>query len=244
MPRFFVAGTNIGNGIAVITGTDANHAKVLRLKIGDEIIICDGEGTDHRCRITRMSADEVETEVCHSERSAAEPSVYVTVLAGYPKGERADFIVQKCVETGASEIVFFKCDRCVAKPDPKSIDKKLQRFNRIAEEAAKQSGRGIIPEVKYVDSYAEALDIAVKTELPLFMYETGDRITLREALEGTENIKTAAIITGPEGGFERYEADLAAKVGIKLCAMGPRIFRCETAPMAALTALMYASGNM
>ncbi|MBQ8264335.1 MAG: RNA methyltransferase, partial [Oscillospiraceae bacterium] len=160
------------------------------------------------------------------------------------QGERSDYIVQKCTESGASEIVFFMCHRCVARPDAKGMEKKVQRWQRIAEEAAKQSGRGIIPRVSAVESFAEALDIAIKTDLPLFMYETGDRVELRDAIEAAGDISSAAIITGPEGGFEPYEAELAAKIGIKLCAMGPRILRCETAPVAALTALMYATGNL
>ncbi|MBR5489855.1 MAG: 16S rRNA (uracil(1498)-N(3))-methyltransferase [Oscillospiraceae bacterium] len=245
MPRFFMAGSNIAGGVAYISGADADHIKVLRLKIGDKIVICDGNKNDHYCRIKSLAPGAVEAEVIESVVCPAEPSVHVTVLAGVPKqGERSDYIVQKCTESGASEIVFFMCHRCVARPDPKGMEKKLQRWQRIAEEAAKQSGRGIIPKVRAVNSFAEALDIAIKTDLPLFMYETGDRVELREAIEAAGDISSAAIITGPEGGFEPFEADLAAKIGIKLCAMGPRILRCETAPLAALTALMYATGNL
>lgn len=244
MPRFFMAASNIGLGTAVITGADADHIKVLRLKLGDELIVCDGEGNDHRCRISRFSDGEVTADILSSSPCPAEPDVRCTVLAGLPKGERADYIVQKCTECGASEIVFFISKRCVARPDEKSLQKKLQRFQRIAEEAAKQSGRGIIPRVSAVGDFAGALDLAMKTELPLFLYETGERVTLKSAIESAPGVKTAAIITGPEGGFERFEAELAAAVGIRLCSMGPRILRCETAPVAALTALMYATGNM
>ena len=242
MPRFFMAGSNIGRGSAVICGSDAEHIKVLRMKLGDELIICDGQGSDHRCRIKRISDGCVETEVLETGPSPAEPGVRCTILAGYPKGERADYIVQKCTECGAAEIVFFQCARCVARPA--GMEKKLVRFQRIAEEAAKQSGRGIIPKVSAVPDLAGALDMAVKTDLPLFMYETGERTPLKTALSSAGNISSAAIITGPEGGFERFEAELAAAVGIKLCSMGPRILRCETAPVAALTALMYETGNL
>lgn len=136
------------------------------------------------------------------------------------------------------------CHRCVARPDARGLEKKLQRWQRIAEEAAKQSGRGIIPTVRTAENFGQALDIAKKTQLPLFMYETGERTQLRQAIEEAGEISSAAIITGPEGGFEPYEAELAARVGMKLCSMGPRILRCETAPVTALTALMYASGNL
>ena len=245
MPRFFMAGSSIAGGTAFISGSDAEHIKVLRLKAGDRIVICDGNKNDHYCRIKSIAPGAVEAEVIESVVCPAEPSVHCTILAGMPKqGERSDYIVQKCTESGASEIVFFMCHRCVARPDAKGMEKKIQRWQRIAEEAAKQSGRGIIPRVSAVGSFAEALDIAVKTQLPLCMYETGGRGERREAIESAGSISSAAIITGPEGGFEPFEAELASRVGIKLCAMGPRILRCETAPVAALTALMYATGNL
>ncbi len=245
MPRFFMAGGNFAGGTVLITGADAEHAKVLRLKIGDKIVVCDGDKTDHHCTIRRITPDEVEAEVVESVPCPAEPSVRCTILAGLPKqGERSDFIVQKCTESGASEIVFFVSHRCVARPDEKGLEKKLARWQRIAEEAAKQSGRGVIPTVSAVGSFAEALDIAAKTELPLFMYETGERVELREAIEQAGPVTSAAILTGPEGGFEPFEAELARKIGFRICAMGPRILRCETAPLAALTALMYATGNL
>ena len=243
MARFFAAAASAAGGTVLLTGNDAAHAKVLRLRVGDEIIICDGLGTERKCTITRMNASEVEAEILSEKASDAEPTVKVKILAGYPKGERSDLIIQKCTELGASEITFFLCDRCVARPDSRSIEGKLQRFRRIAEEAAKQSGRAIIPEISFLETYAEALNAAVKTELPLFMYETGERVTLREAITAKPGISSAAIITGPEGGFEKYEADLASACGIKLCSMGPRIMRCETAPAAALAALMYETGN-
>ena len=245
MPRFFIAGGNFVGGTVLITGEDAAHAMVLRLRVGDRIVVCDGEQTDHHCTIKKISPTEVEAEVVESVPCPAEPNVRCTVLAGLPKqGERSDFVVQKCTEGGASEIVFFISHRCVAKPDAKALEKKVARWQRIAEEAAKQSGRGVIPTVSAVGSFAEALDIAIKTDLPLFMYETGERVELKDAVEAAGPIATAAILTGPEGGFEPFEAELARKIGFKLCAMGPRILRCETAPLVALTALMYATGNL
>ena len=246
MPRFFMAGSTVAGGSTIlITGADAEHAKVLRLRVGDRIVVCDGEKTDHHCTIKKISPEAVEAEVVESVPCPAEPSVRCVILAGLPKqGERADFIVQKCTESGASEIVFFQAHRCVARPDAKGLEKKLQRWQRIAEEAAKQSGRGIIPAVSAVDSFAGALDIAIKTDLPLFMYETGERTELKTVIEQAGTITSAAILTGPEGGFEPYEAELARKIGFRLVSMGPRILRCETAPLAALTALMYATGNL
>ena len=244
MPRFFLSGgSTIAGGTAFILGEDAAHAKVLRIRVGDRLVVCDGIGSDHHCTVTRITPDEVEADIFESVPCIGEPSVRCTVLAGLPKGDKADTIVQKATECGASEIVFFSCHRCVAKMTG-SPEKKVERWQRIAEEAAKQSGRGIIPQVSYLADIAEAFNKAKETELPLFMYETGDRVPIREAVEARPGIASAAVITGPEGGFEPYEAELAGIMGIQLCSMGPRIYRCETAPLAALSAIMYATGNM
>ena len=239
MPRFFMAGTNILGGMAIMTGRDAEHVRVLRLRPGEDMIICDGKGTDYKCRLVKADKEQVEAEVIEIVPCPAEPSVQVTVLCGLPKGDRTDYIIQKCVEAGASEIMFFQSDRCVAKPD--KPEKKLERWQRIAEEAAKQSGRGIIPQVSWAGEYA---DIAVKKDLGLFMYETGEREALNAVLEANSDVKTAAIVTGPEGGFAPFEADLARIVGLHICSMGERILRCETAPVVAVSALMYATGNL
>ena len=242
MAKFFMAATNLAGGRAVIRGRDADHIRVLRMRPGEEIIISDGEGTDYIGRIVRVGEQESEVEILETRPCAAEPSVRTIVLAGLPKGERADFLVQKCTELGAADVYFFSCTRCVAKAN--NMDKKLERWRRIALEAAMQSGRGAIPKVYYLADFGQALDKAVHCDLGLFLYETGDRVTMKEAIERKPEAKTAALITGPEGGFEPFEAELARQVGLDVCAMGPRILRCETAPMAALTALMYATGNL
>ena len=242
MPRFFMAGTNIKGGMAIMTGRDAEHVHVLRLRPGEDMIICDGQGTDYKCRLVKASKEQVEAEVVEVVRCPAEPTVKVTVLCGLPKGDKTDYIIQKCVEAGACEILFFQSSRCVAKPD--KPEKKLERWQRIAEEAAKQSGRGIIPQVSWAGEYADALNVANQKELGLFMYETGEREALNAVLEANSDVKTAAIVTGPEGGFAPFEADLARIVGLHICSMGERILRCETAPVVAVSALMYATGNL
>ena len=219
MPRFFMAGTNILGGMAIMKGRDAEHVRVLRLRPGEDMIICDGQGTDYKCRLVSADKEQVEAEVIEVVPCPAEPSVKVTVLCGLPKGDKTDYIIQKCVEAGAYEIMFFDSERCIAKPD--KPEKKLERWQRIAEEAAKQSGRGIIPQVSWAGDFTAVLDIAVKKDLA-----------------------TAAIITGPEGGFAQFEADLARVCKLHICSMGERILRCETAPVVALTAAMYATGNL
>ncbi len=240
-----MAGTNLDGGRAYIRGRDAEHVRVLRLRPGEDVVICDGHGTDYRCRIVSPLGEEVEAEVVEVVPCKGEPAVDVTVYAGLPKGERADFLIQKCVEAGAKRIVFFDCERCVAKLDGRSVDKKLERFNRISQAAAEQSGRGIIPQVDYVHDYVEMLDQAAKADTWLFMYETGDdRVPMKEAIEGAGDFKSASIVTGPEGGFTLAEARLAKGAGATLCSMGERIFRCETAPVVAVTAIMYAKGEL
>ena len=242
MPRFFMAGTNIKGGMAIIRGRDAEHVRVLRLRPGEDLIICDAQGTDYKCRLVSADPEQVEAEVIEVVPCPAEPSVSVTVLCGLPKGDRTDYIIQKCVEAGAGEIAFFNCERCVARPE--TPEKKLERWQRIAEEAAKQSGRGIIPAVSWAGEFADALNIANQKELKLFLYETGEREGLTDVLEANKTAKSVALITGPEGGFAPFEADLARIVGLHICSMGERILRCETAPVVATTAVMYATGNL
>lgn len=242
MPRFFAFGTNLTGGRAIIRGRDAEHIKVLRLRPGEELTICDGCGLDYKCRLVRSDRDEAEAEIYEVVPCVSEPTVKTLVLCGLPKGDKTDFIIQKCVEAGAAEICFFKSERVIQRSE--NIEKKLERWNRISEEAAKQSGRGCIPEVRWLGSYVEALDAAMGRDAAFFMYETGERESLRTALSSAKGIESAAIITGPEGGFEPYEADMARKLGMRICSMGARILRCETAPLVALTALMYESGNL
>lgn len=243
MPKFFIAGTNIRGGMAIMRGSDAEHVHVLRLRPGEDVILCDGQGTDYKCRLVRADKEQVEAEILEVIPCPAEPSVKVTVLCGLPKGsDKTEYIIQKCVEAGAEEIMFFQSNRCVARPD--EPEKKLDRWQRIAEAAAKQSGRGIIPQVTWAGEYADALNVAVKKDLALFMYETGEREALNAVLEAKRDIKSAAIVTGPEGGFAPFEAELAKICGLHICSMGERILRCETAPVVALSAIMYATGNL
>ena len=242
MPRFFMAGTNILGGMAIMRGRDAEHVHVLRMRPGEDMIICDGQGTDYKCRLVRADKEQVEAEVIEVVRCPAEPNIKVTVLCGLPKGDKTDYIIQKCVEAGAYEIKFFFSSRCIAKLG--NEEKKLERWQRISAEAAKQSGRGIIPQVGWAGELADAFDTAVKKDVGLFMYETGEREALNDVLEANRTAGTAAIITGPEGGFAPFEAELAKIVGLHICSMGERILRCETAPVVALTAAMYATGNL
>ena len=244
MPRFFVAGSNLAGGVALIAGADAEHIKVLRMKIGERLVVCDGAGNEYDCRLTRLGDGTAEAEIVSERVSPAEPSLRCMVLAAFPKGDKAEYIVQKSTECGAAEIVFFPSYRCVARPEGKSLERKLERWQRIAEEAAKQSGRGIVPEVRAVEDYGQMLDLGVKQDLKLFLYEAGERTPILSAVAEDPKAASCAVVTGPEGGFENHEVELARRVGFTICSMGPRILRCETAPVVALTAVLCGTGNI
>jgi len=245
MPRFFIEHIDTESKTIVITGRDAEHIKVLRMRPGEALTICDGKGTDLHCTLVSSDGKTAYADVQQVCPSQSEASVKVRIYAGLAKGDRVDYVVQKSTELGAHEIVFFNCDRCVVRLDPKKgADKKVERWQRIAEEAAKQSGRGIIPSVRYLDSYDAMLAEAANSRLKLFMYETGDRISMQQAIRTALPCTDASVITGPEGGFTPEEAERARQAGFAVCAMGPRILRCETAPLIPLTAVLYESGDL
>jgi len=242
MPRFFVE--HASSEQIIITGEDAHHiGRSLRMRTGEQLTVC-AEGLDYECEITRITDSEVYLKPLSIAPCAAEPSVKVTLYQAVPKQDKLAEIVQKAVELGVYEIVPVLTSRCVSRPTKADFEKKRQRLQKIAVSAAKQSGRGIIPQVSWAGDFTNVLDIAVKKELALFMYETGEREALDTVLGANANVSTAAIITGPEGGFARFEADLAKACGLHICSMGERILRCETAPVVALTAMMYATGNL
>jgi 16S rRNA (uracil1498-N3)-methyltransferase len=173
-----------------------------------------------------------------------EPSLFCAVYAAYSKGDKLETVVQKSVELGATEIVLFPSARCVSKPETLAIVNKTGRLQKIAEEAAKQSGRGKIPWVTAVHSFENAILSASRNDLPLFLYEGEKRYSLKEVLDNSAGFKTVTIMTGPEGGFNPEEALFAAENGMRSVSIGPRILRCETAPIAALAAVMYHTGNL
>ena len=151
-------------------------------------------------------------------------------------------MIQKATELGAAEVVAFPSARCVSRPDEKSIRKKLERWQKIAASAAEQSGRGMVPEVLVVESYEKALERASKADKAILFYEHEDRVTLRSALE-SGTYQTLSLLTGPEGGLEEREVAQALTAGLTVCTLGKRILRCETAPLCALSAVMYAAGE-
>lgn len=244
MPRFFVAATDIFGGAVYINAEDAEHLKVLRVKKGEEIIICDGEGKDYKCRVTSVEKGSAEAEILEITASQGEPSVHCRVYAAYPKGDKAETIIQKAVELGATEVVFFPSERCVSRPDSAAAAKKLIRWNKIAREAAMQSRRGLIPRVRAAADMETAIREAAGADLPLMLYEGTCKLGLLEAMENRPGFKTVSIVTGAEGGFAIQEVEAAEKAGLICTSLGPRILRCETAPLCALSAIMLYSKNM
>lgn len=240
MPRFFI--DFVPNGQATVSGADGKHiARSLRMKTGEPLTLCDAKGTDYACEIESINGDEVLVRVLSSCRSVSEPTVRVTVYQGLPKADKMDSIVQKSVETGATAIVPVMTARCVSKPDEKSIHKKTERWQKIAEEAAKQSGRGIIPQVRPLISLKQAAQQAAENSNIILFYEGGGE-SLSKLI--TDESKDVSIFIGPEGGFEPDEVELITALGGKTATLGTRILRTETAPIAALAAIMLASGNM
>ncbi|SHH91986.1 16S rRNA (uracil1498-N3)-methyltransferase [Sporobacter termitidis DSM 10068] len=244
MPRFFIAASNIFGGVAYLSAKEIEHLRALRIRHGESFTVCDGAGQDYTCRLTRLNDDGAEAEVVDIAPSAGEPSVFCAVYTAYSKGDKLETVVQKSVELGATELVLFPSARCVSKPETLSVLHKTSRLQKIAEEAAKQSGRGKIPWVTAVHSFENAVLSASKNELPLFLYESEKQQSLKDVLDGSAGVKTVSIMTGPEGGFEPEEAAFAAENGMKSVSVGPRILRCETAPVAALAAVMYHTGNL
>lgn len=244
MHRFFVNSDSIHNDHIVLSGRNAEHFRVLRLRRGETVVACDGEGTDYICTAGELTGREAVLKIQEKRASQGEPTVICTVYAAFPKGDKAETIVRKSVELGAAAIVFFPSERCVSRPDGAAALKKCDRWRSISEEAAKQSGRGIIPVVDVLGSFELAVKKAAEAELPLFLYEEEASTSIKKPLfERGGSVKTVSIMSGSEGGFELFEAEKARNAGMISVSVGKRILRCETAPLAALSAVMLCTDN-
>ena len=242
MVRFFVQAEAIEQNTIILTGENAAHAKVLRLKAGEQVLVCDGHGKECLCCVESASAGEFTLTVNERRNSVSEAGVKVSVYMAFPKADKLEHVIQKATELGAYEIVTFPSARCVSKPDEKSLKKKMERWQKIAVSAAEQSGRGRIPEVVVLPTYVAALQRAAEADLPIMFYENEHATTLRMALESQE-YQTVSLLSGPEGGLEDTEVEKAKEAGLHICTLGRRILRCETAPLCGLSAVMYASGE-
>ena len=226
----------------LITGEDANHiSKALRMSVGEVITLCDKSRVQHLCRIERINADGVLVRRVSEKECTHEPSVEVTLFAALTKGDKMENVIQKSVELGVHSIVPVLTSRCISRPDPKSAEKKRLRYQKIAEQAAMQSQRGIIPVISAFTELKAAAGMLGNFDKAVLFYEGGG-IPLREAI--SQNDRTIAIFTGPEGGYEETEVSLLSSAGAVTATLGQRILRAETAPLAALSAIMFHTGNL
>lgn len=240
MPRFFVTPDAVFQNEIKICNGDVNHIKnVLRMQVGDELFVCDGKGNDYECRISELGGDEIKLEIISAKPSACELEKKIYLFQGLPKSDKMELIIQKAVELGVYEIIPTATARCIAKLDAKKEEKKLARWQGISEAAAKQSGRGIIPEIKKQMSFKEALEYARDLDCTLVPYEKAEGMAeTRSIISSLKDKGSVAVFIGPEGGFEEKEIELAVKNNACPITLGKRILRTETAGLALLSVLM------
>lgn len=215
-------------------------AKSLRMRKGDMITVCNGNGTDYGCIIDEITKTTVTLSVCYKQASESEPSIKVSLYQGVPKGDKMEDIIQKCVELGIFSITPVLTKRSISRPDEKQAAKKQQRYAKIALEAAQQSGRGIVPEIHKMTSFKTAVS-ECEADLIILFYEGGGK-SLKSLIK--DDIQSVAIFIGPEGGFEKEEVDAVIEKGGINATLGKRILRTQTAPVAALSAIMLLTDNM
>ena len=241
MHRFFAEPGQIGEKEIVITGADVNHIRnVLRMRADEEVLIADGQGAEYRCKLIELGENEVRAQILWKLDGNAELASAITLFQGLPKSDKMDFIVQKCVELGVSRIVPVSTKRAVVKLDAKKEQTRLKRWNTISESAAKQSGRGVIPEVSGVMSFGKALEEAKKLDVLLIPYARAEHMAeTRRVMGEIRPGQSVGIFIGPEGGFEESEVEEAVAAGAQAITLGRRILRTETAGLAVMAMLGY-----
>lgn len=215
-------------------------ARSLRMRVGDMITLSAGNGTDYGCIIEEITAKEVTLRVCYEQANNSEPSVKVHLYQGVPKGDKFEDIIQKCTELGISEITPVLTKRSISRPDEKSARKKQERYQKIALEAAQQSGRGVVPQINKMTDLKKASE-QDESQLKILFYEGGGE-PLKEII--SSDFESVSVYIGPEGGFEENEVDIIKAAGGTVATLGKRILRTQTAPVAALTAIMLLTGNL
>ncbi len=249
MPRFFVTSQQIANGVITLTGDDARHiSRALRMAAGEHITVCDMARTEYECELIAFLPDCVQARVLSEHESATEPPVHITLYQALPKGDKLDSVIQKAVECGASRIVPFESERCVVRAKPEAEAHKTERRTRIAHEAAKQCGRGVLPEVLPTVRFEDVLKDASEADVVLFCYEGDGTVPIGRLLRA-QNIKKGsklAIVIGSEGGFSLGEAKKAEENGFLMTGLGARILRTETASsfvLACISCLLELDGS-
>ena len=241
MHHFFVTPEQVREGQIRIEGSDVNHMKnVLRMKLGEELHISDGNNKKYLCEIASMDADSVCTVIKEELVSDTELPSKIHLFQGLPKSDKMELIVQKAVELGVYEIIPVATKRAIVKLDDKKAEKKVERWNSISESGAKQSGRNVIPKVKSVMGYKEAMQYANTLDVILIPYELAEGMNeTRQVIEAIRPGQSVGIFIGPEGGFETAEVEYAVAQGAKVITLGKRILRTETAGLTTLSILMY-----
>ena len=243
MPKFFIDKTQIDGEIIKITGEDSHHiSRSLRMAVGEKITLTDNEAIEYDCTLEHFGDGYVLAKITEQRHSQSEPEIRVHLFQALPKGEKLDFIIQKSVECGVFDITPFESEHCIVKVKGDSEDRKTDRRNKIALEAAKQCGRGIIPCVNSTVSFKAMMDKAFASDVVLFCYEgEGTRplgAVLRE-IRNSIHLKDISIIIGSEGGFSPAEAKLMKESGALMIGLGKRILRAETAAIMSLSCLVY-----
>ncbi|MBP3907127.1 MAG: 16S rRNA (uracil(1498)-N(3))-methyltransferase [Peptostreptococcaceae bacterium] len=241
MDRFFVdkKNINIENNTCIIEGEDVKHiSKVLRCRIGEELEVCDNNNNEYICEITNIDKNQVELNILEKVDIQRESDLKIKVYQGLPKGPKMEMILQKLTEVGVDEIILVQTKRTVVKVDDKKEDKKLERWERIIYEAAKQSKRGKIPTLRGVLTFKEALADMKENDFNIAPYENEKTKSIKQAIKGV-NINNIGIFVGPEGGFEETEIEAIEDIGGQSVSLGPRILRTETASLVASSIVLY-----
>lgn len=241
MHHFFVSPEQIGEKTITITGRDVNHIKnVLRMSVGEQITVSSGEDREYRCEVLSMEGDRVEAGIMWIEEAGAELASRIYLFQGLPKSDKMELIIQKAVELGAYEIIPTATRRAVVKLDKKKEESKRKRWQSIAESAAKQSKRNLIPAVAPVRSFREAVEYAANLEVKLIPYELAEGMeATRQLIDAIVPGQSIAVFIGPEGGFAPEEVEFAMERGFRPVTLGKRILRTETAGLTMLSILMY-----
>lgn len=231
MQHFFVTPDQVKDDLIFVEGSDVNHMKnVLRMRIGEEVTISDGNNRQYLCEIKEYEQEEAVLHILEETSTDTELPSKIYLFQGLPKQDKMELIVQKCVELGCFEIIPVATKRCVVKLDDKKAKKKIERWQQIAESAAKQAGRGVIPEVQDVMSFKEALKYAKELDVVLIPYELAEGMAeTKQIISGINPGQSVGIFIGPEGGFEREEVETAIAEGAKAITLGKRILRTEKA---------------
>lgn len=244
MRRFFVPPENIKNGKVIFPPDEARHlSRVLRLQIGDQVVVIDGQGKEYFVRLTTVDSS-TEGEILEQKTSAAEPFLDITLAQGLPKGEKMEIVIQKCVELGVNRFIPTEMAFSVVKLDHIKAAERQKRWQRVSAESAKQAGRQVVPIVDPLRTFKEVAALSREFDLALFPYEKAVEVGIKQVLKIHPKIKKILLCVGPEGGFSSEEVELALQYGLIPVTLGQRILRTETAAIVSAALLLYEAGDL